>query len=211
MANDDYVLLKKNINLEEIFNAAFICSLIALLFGRVFHVIFNPDQVFLNPLGFLLFPYFPGLSLTGGVVGGALTLFAYSKMKKFPTGRVFDFFALSLVFVLPVGLIFYLLLSNDITRGNNLKLILYTVILISSNIYLYPKASALEIKDGSLSILFLIFFSLISLLGSAIDRPGITLFVNNLENFALLAVLIVSLGLLLKQEIIGRISINDGR
>lgn len=211
MAYDDYVLIKKGITLEDVFNTVFVCSLISLLFGRIFYIIFHPEPIFLNPLGFLLFPYFPGLSLTGGIIGGVLALLTYSKTKKFPLGRVFDFFALSFVLVLPIGLMGYIFLSKDITLGNNVKLVLYLIILIVSNIYLYPKASALEIKDGSLAILFLIFFSLITLLGSAIDHPGIGPFLGNLENFMLLGILIISLGLLLKQEILGRVSIKNGK
>src|SRR3989344_2886665 len=89
LANDDYVLLTKNITLEDIFNAVFVCSLVSLLFSRFFYVFMNPNPVFLNPLGFLLFPYFPGLSLTGVLIGGILALFLYIRIKKFPLGRVF--------------------------------------------------------------------------------------------------------------------------
>lgn len=210
IANDDFILAKKNILLEEVFNSAFICGVTALLFARIFYVMFHPNPVFLNPLGFLLFPYFPGLSLTGGVVGGILSLLIYSKIKKFPTERVFDFFSAAFIFVLPEGLIGYILLSQEITIGNIAKLVLFTTIFLTSSIYLYPKANALEIKDGTLSMLFLIFFSLISLLGSAIDHPGINYFITHKENFILLFILSFSLVLLVKQELIGRIPIKNG-
>ncbi len=205
LANDDYVLVKKNITLEDIFNSSLACSIFALLSARFFYVVFNPEPIFLNPLGFLLFPYFPGLSLTGGVVGGLLSLFAYSRMKKFPISRVFDFFTISFIFILPFGLIGYFLLSRDITVGNTIKLIMYTVIMIFANIYLYPKASALEIKDGTLTALFLIFFTLVNLLGSAIDHPGTQYFITHWENFILLLILVFSVIFILKQEIVGRV------
>lgn len=211
ISNDDFVLAKKNILLEEIFNSAFVCSSVALLFARVFYVLFNPDPVFLNPLGFLLFPYFPGLSLTGGVVGGILSLLIFSKINKFPVSRVFDFFSAAFIFILPIGLMGYILLSGNITVGNSVKLALFTIIFLTSNFYLYPKANALEIKDGTLSMLFLIFFSLISLFGSAIDHPGINYFVSHKENFILILILTFSLVLLVKQEIVGRIPIKNGK
>src|SRR3989344_4638147 len=201
LANDDYVLLTKNITLEDIFNAVFVCSLVSLLFSRFFYVFMNPNPVFLNPLGFLLFPYFPGLSITGAILGGALALFLFCKKKKIPRARVFDFFSISFIFVLPFGFIGYFLLSQDFTTGNIIKFILYCLILVASNIYLYPKASTLEIKDGTISALFLVFFSLISLLGVAIDHPGISYFISHRENFILLLILILSIGIILKQEI----------
>jgi len=83
VANDDYVLIKKNKTLEDVFNVAFITALIALLISRFFHVFLNPQPVFLNPLGFLLFPYFPGLSLTGGVIGGSIFLLFYLRQNNF--------------------------------------------------------------------------------------------------------------------------------
>lgn len=205
LANDDYVLVKKNITLEDIFNASLVCCVFALLFARFFYVVFNPDPIFLNPLGFLLFPYFPGLSLTGGIIGGMLSLFIYSRIKKFPISRVFDFFTISFIFILPFGLIGYFLLSHDITFGNTLKLVMYAVIMIFVNIYLYPKTSALEIKDGTLTSLFLIFFTLINLLGSAIDHPGTRYFISHGENFILLLILVFSVIFILKQEIVGRV------
>lgn len=211
LANDDYVLVKKNITLEDIFNAVFICSFIALLISRIFYVFMNPSPLFFNPLGFLLFPYFPGLSSTGAIIGGTLTLLVYARIKEIPVGRVFDFFSISFIFVLPFGVIGYFLLSQDFTVGNIVKLVLYSVLLIASNVYLYPKASSLEIKDGTISFLFLIFFALISLLASAIDHPGTNYFLSHKENFILLFILVVSVSLILKQEIIGRIAIKDGK
>lgn len=211
LANDDYILIKKNITLEDIFNVAFISSGSALLFARIFYVFLNPKPVFLNPLGFLLFPYFPGLSSTGAVIGGILAILAYARVKKIPLARVFDFFSISFIFVLPVGMIGYFILSQDITTGNIVKLVLYTLMLAASNIYLYPKASSLEIKEGTISALFLVFFSLISLLANAIDHPGTNYFISHKENFILLLILITSTGFILKQEIVGRIAIKDGK
>lgn len=211
LSSDDYVLAKKNITLDDIFNVAFVCCVPALLLARIFFVAMNPQGVFLNPLGFLLFPYFPGLSLTGGLIGGALTLYWVSRKKKFPIGRVFDFFSIAFIFTLPFGFVGYFLLSQDFTAGNVVKFVLYCLILVGSNIYLYPKASSLEIKDGTISALFFVFFSLISLLAQAIDNPGTAYFISHRENFILLFILLLAVLFILKQEIIGRFQIKDGK
>ena len=211
LGNDDYVLIKKNISLEEIFNSVILVSLFSLLTSRIFYVVLNPLPAFHSPLGFLLFPYFPGLSATGAVVGGAGVLFVYSRYRKFPIGRIFDFFSISFLFVLPFGFLGYFLLSGEVTVGALVKLVIFSVILFFTNIYLYPKASALEIKDGTISMLFMIFFSLVSLLGAAIDHPGKNYFLTHRENFILLAFLITSVILFLKQEITGRVTFKNGK
>lgn len=211
LANDDYVLAKKNITLEDVFNCAIVCSLFSLLFGRIFYVFFNPETIFFNPLGFILFPYFPGLSMTGGIIGGSLSLVLYARAKKFPFARVLDFFTIALIFVIPFGLIGYFIFSQDITTGNTIKLAIFTLISIFTNLYLYPKARALEIKDGTLSILFLIFYSLVFLLGMSIDNPGTKNFISHKENFVLISILIFSLLTLLKNELVGRVFIKNGK
>lgn len=207
LAVDDYVLIKKNITLEDVFNAAFVIALPSLLFARFFYVIFHPAHVFLNPLGFLLFPYYPGLSLSGGILGGAISLFVYASYGKFPKARIFDFFTISLLFSIPFGLIGFVILSH-FTSGIGIKMLLFAIMFILTSVYLYPKSSALEIKDGSLSFLFLMFFSLISLLANSIDNPGIRNFIDNKENFLLIALLITSVVFVVKQEILGRISLG---
>lgn len=211
VANDDYVLAKKNTTLDEVFNSAFVTGFVSLLFARFFYVVFNFDPLFLNPLAFLIFPYFPGLSLLGGVVGGILALYLYGRAKKFPIGRVFDFFTVSFTFVMPFGLIGYFLLSGDFSVGGLVKLILFTIIAVFANLYLQPKASTLEIRDGSISILFLIFFSLTMLLTNAIDQTGIQNFINRKENFLYLGFLLLGVLLIVKQEMRGKGRSKNGK
>jgi prolipoprotein diacylglyceryltransferase len=205
LAIDDYILMKKNVSVDQMFNCAILCSLVGLFFARLFYVFFHPSPIFLNPLGFLLFPYFPGLSVVGGLLGGGAALYLFSRQKKLPMGRVFDFFALAFTFVMPIGLIGFYLLSGHLGKGGIVEIILFSLILITSTVYLYPKATSLEIKQGSMSILFIIFFSLTLLLGNAIDNPGLLYFKTHPENFILLIMLAASVALILRQEITGRI------
>ncbi len=206
LATDDYVLLKKNVSLEQIFNAAFACSFIALFFSRFFHVLFHPQPVYLSILGFLLFPYFPGLSLTGGVLGGFVSLYIFGKVKHLPIGRVFDFFSMALLWVLPIGLLGFFLLSQEITPGGIVRLIMYVALLLGATLYLFPRVGSLEMKDGTVSILFFIFLSLASLLGNGIDQRSISVFFEQKENYVLLLAFGFSVILLIKQELLGRIS-----
>lgn len=211
LADDDSLLVKKNITIEQLFNATFVISLVSLLFSRIFYVIDNPEPVFFGVLGFILFPYFPGLSITGAFLGAVIALLIISKNKKFPLGRVFDFFALSFLFVIPIGFLGYFLLSKGFTLGGLVECSAYVLILFTANIYLYPKSRSLEIKDGTISILFSIFFALISLLGLSIDNPGIKNFIYHKENYFLIIILILSIGLVIKQEIIERVPLKNGK
>lgn len=208
LASDDYVLIKKNISLEDVFNSAFICSAFALFFARFFYVIFHFSPNFLNPLVFLIFPYFPGLSLVGGILGGGISLLIYAGRMKFPIKRVFDFFTVALLFGIPPGLIGYILLSSSFTHGQLVRLGLLFVFFVITTIYIYPKANSLELKDGSLSMLFIIFYTLVSLLANSIDNPGVKNFVDNKENFIHLGLFLVGVALIIKQEILGRIDIG---
>ena len=211
VANDDLILVKKNISLEEIFNLAFVGAISALFFSRIFYVILNPKPVFFNPLGFLVFPYFPGLSLLGGIIGGSLALFIYCRWKKFPMGRIFDFFSVSFSFIIPIGVIGYMVLSQKFSLELLLGVILFSVMAIVTNLYLHPKASSLQIKDGSISILFLIFYSLIMLLMNAIKNPGINSFILHKVNFILIIMLILGIILFIKQELYGGLKLKRGK
>lgn len=94
-SRDDFILLRKNVSLEQIFNYAFISAGIGIISGRIFHVFFHPSLQYLNPLVFLIFIYFPGISVIGSVIGVLIFLFFISRKKKIPRGKIYDIFALS--------------------------------------------------------------------------------------------------------------------
>lgn len=95
-AKDDYVLFRKNVTLDGVFNTAFTCFVVGILFSRFIFVLSHPKWGYLNPLVFFLFPYFPGLSLSGGVVGVMFFILFMTKAKKMPSGRILDMFSLAL-------------------------------------------------------------------------------------------------------------------
>ncbi|OGH47528.1 MAG: hypothetical protein A3A51_02990 [Candidatus Levybacteria bacterium RIFCSPLOWO2_01_FULL_39_10] len=203
---DDQALIKKNVEIKDIFNSTLIVFLSGLFFARFFYVIFYPDEIFYSVLGFLVFPYFPGLSLTGGIIGGALTLLVYSKIKKFPTPRVFDFYAMALVFVLPLGWLLFMIFSKDFSTGATARLVLYILLFIGFNFFLYPKSTRFQLKDGTKSLIFLIFVTLIILLTSAVNSPGLEAFRQSRENIINIIILVVSIIFFIKQEFFQKLS-----
>src|SRR3989344_2498077 len=191
MSHDDYVFLRKSISTEQVFNGAILNILIALFFARLFFVFLNPSFNFLNPLVFLLFPYFPGLSIVGGFIGGVVFLFLYFPKHKMPANRLFDFFLFSFLSVLPIGF---------------LALKLWGLFLIYSIIFLFfakvflPMQKRGEIKEGSLGFLVLISYSIVSLFFDIFSKIDKVLLFLSKEDFLLILIILVSLFYLNKQE-----------
>lgn len=152
--NDDYVLFKKHITVEKVFNIAILVGLYSLFFARIFYVVFHFAPGFLNPLVFFLFPYFPGLSFAGGVIGGILFFVIYLHLAKFPIGRLFDFFSLSLLYTFPLGLLLYFVLAEKLTIFLPIAIpLLFCMAFLLKK--LLHKGSLAEGSIGALSLLFL--------------------------------------------------------
>lgn len=94
---DDFIFLRRNVTLEEIFNITFIGVPVVLLLSRLAYVALHPSIRYLNPLVFFILPYFPGLSLSGGILGAAGFLFFYTKEKRVPSLRLADIYSLSYI------------------------------------------------------------------------------------------------------------------
>src|SRR5687767_2761885 len=90
-AKDDHYFIRKGISLEQLFNILFISIFWSGLFSRLAYVLFNPDPKYWNPLVFFLIPYFPGISLTGGVIGLFISMIYLAKRRKIHAGRVLDY------------------------------------------------------------------------------------------------------------------------
>ena len=100
-----YFLIRKLINIknlgikkEELFDFLFYILVGAIIGARIFYVVFyNPLFYFQNPLKIFAF-WKGGLSFHGGLLGGLLVVFLYSKKKSIP------FFAITDLFSIPLSL-----------------------------------------------------------------------------------------------------------
>lgn len=208
LCRDDFVIVRKDIKMEKIFNMAFLTAFVSLFSARFFYVLFNPLPQFLNPLGFLAFPYFPGLSLIGTIIGASVFIYIYASFKKMPIGKMFDLFTLSFIEVLPIGLLgTFILVLGKTTLLFNVIFVMSIFIFLGFMKIIYPFSSKGEIKDGSLSLIFLLFFSFLYFITKLfIDIKNFSFL--NLENIALLIVLFSSTILLLNQEIVDKFLIK---
>jgi len=203
-SRDDFVIVRKDISMERIFNLAFLTAIVSLFFSRLSFVLESLDPRLLNPLEFLAVPYFPGLSLIGGMLGAAIFIFLYGSFRKLPVGKMLDLFTLSFMGVLPLGLIGnFIVHLGKVSLFSNLIFIFSIFVLLLFAKIIYPFSGRGEIKDGTLGLIFGAIFSFLYFM--------IRLFLNlkdfsflSLENILILVVLFSSLILLVNQEIMDK-------
>ncbi len=202
LSRDDLILLRKDATVEQIFNLAFIVFLGGLFFARLFYGILYSTKIFVNPLNFLLFPYFPGLSLTGGIVGGIVVLLIVCRSKNFPAGRILDIFSISILSSLSLGYFGFFWLS-----GQNLLSVkpIFLIIIYITLFYLFIKYIHQHLlkgilKDGSGGMLFLISFSAISLIVNVYDKFKTNPLLGKPENPILFVILILSIAAFMRQK-----------
>ncbi len=203
IGRDDIVFIRKNVSLEHLFNIVFLCVLSGLIGARLIYAFFSFNKAFLSPFVFLLFPYFPGLSLIGGVSGAALFIFFFTRRKKIPTGRVFDYLALALLAALPFGYIGMLFLEENLDLFENIYLpFIYMLLFLFFLKFLYPRVLRSEIKSGTLGMFFLLTFSFISLVIGIKSRKNDVLFLLSVEDILAFFLFVASIVILIRQEMI---------
>lgn len=203
LANDDFIFLRKDVVMEKIFNIIFTGAMFGLLGARLFYA-FSAKAIFSNLLVFLLIPYFPGLSLLGGVVGvGAYILFLMTRKKdSLPLGRMSDFFSLAFLISLPIGFLGYLLFSEggvQIVKVGS-QAVAYFILFIIFLKFFLPRLLNGKFKEGTISYLFLICFSIVSLIANAFSKINILAYFRNFENIILIIILFSSIGILFWKE-----------
>lgn len=166
-ANDDFVLLRKNVSIEKVFNLAFLVLIAGLFSARLFYVILHFNKAFLNPLVFFLFPYFPGLSFIGGIIGGLLFLLFYAKKNKLPAGRLADLFTLAFYCTLPFGLIINALVITRTFGLIDASILIVFALVCLGGVKVLNKS---VLKDGSISILMLLSLAIILFLSDLLKN-----------------------------------------
>lgn len=205
LAREDFVLTRKDIPVGKVFSMVFWVGLVALFSARLVFVASHPTSTLLNPLGFLAFYYYGGLSLVGAIAGTGLFVYFYCQSKKMPAGKIFDLLTLSFMGVLPVGLAGNFIISLGKTGLFIDCLVVFSILLlIIFGKFIYPFSTKGEIKDGSLGFMFVAIFSLgYFLIKLFLDIKDFAFL--NPENILLLVLLFSSLILLLNQEIMDKV------
>lgn len=200
---DDFIIFRKNVTLEDIFNGAFLTFIIVFLSARLFYVLENPSPTFINPLVFLAVFYYPGLSLTGGVVGGIIFQVFYLRKKRFPAKRILDFFSIAALWSIASYFLLYIILFRKFTINPLGEGILFLVLLLISVTFLIPKYLAGKIKDGFLAGFFCLGYSLVKFISLVISKVNLSdmLF----ESIFLVLIFFSGLIFILREQIAPRI------
>lgn len=200
MSNDDFVLFRKHAPIERVFNIAFLVAVVGLLTARIFYVAFHFTPGFLNPLVFFLFPYFPGLSLAGGMLGGAVFLTIFSQKSNLPTGRLLDFFALCALSALSLGFLLEALIAAFVKKAPihfGVILAFFYCVLFVAFTKIFQKG---KLADGSIGCISLLSFSLITFVASFVEKKALVFFFLSKDDFLLIGIFVASLTFLIRQE-----------
>lgn len=204
LSKDDFVLSRKDIPVSKIFSLALLTGIVALFSARFVFALSYPTTVLLNPLGFLAFYHYGGLSLVGAIIGSEIFIYAYSRYKKMPAGKIFDLFILAFIGVLPIGIIGnFIIHLGKVGLFENILFFASIVLLIIFGKVIYPFSTKGEIKDGTLGYIFIAIFSFLYFLTALFLNLKDFSFINP-ENILLLLMLFSSLILLLNQEIMDK-------
>lgn len=162
LSKDDFILIRKNVTLRIMFDISVVVGIVGLFFSRLFFAISQHSLAYANPLVFFIIPYFPGLTLSGFLLGSLVMVYILTVRQKMPTGRIYDIFsqslliATSLYFVIQ-GLI-QLLHKQWFTGGVSAAIVIILVSLFSFFQSLLQKSSW---RDGSIAFVNLVIVSLL--------------------------------------------------
>lgn len=198
LVEDDFVILRKNVTTEQIFNVAISMLFVGLLSARFFYVLYNPRPVFFEILGFLIFPYFPGLSLMGGVVGALAFYLIAAKRLNFPVERVFDFIAKSFVSSAFLGALGIMILSLKFGPLFIFNIVSYLILLFLGIVF--SKKAEKWLKDGSIGLLTLLIICAVWIASTFISMGAHPKLLLYKENSIALSLIVLSLVLLIRNE-----------
>ena len=200
LGKEDFILIRKNIALEQLFNITLVATIVGLFFARLLYVLFHFNTTYFNPLKFFIIPYFPGLIFPAMIAGGYIYIWYLSQLRRLPSGRIIDFYAIAIAGAMPLLTLAQLFLSPTQLV---LQLIIAGVYLITFFLFrllLLPRASRGEIKDGTLGLLYIGMLSTIYFLQDAfLHTKGLFSFLQ-FEDIFYLATLLSIIFILYMQE-----------
>ncbi len=202
LSREDFLLLRKNISLDELFSFTFLIFLISLFCSRLTFVVENFKLNYLHPLIFFIFPYFPGLSLSGGIISGVLFFYFVLKRKKYPIERIFDIFSISFIIAFSIQLLL-LFLVNLIFRHFTFLIFSFIFLLILIPIFIWIFENN-KLKDGSVGYLAIGSSILAFMIGYFIQNIKLSIINSKIEIILSLLIFIFSIGGFIKQEYLSK-------
>lgn len=193
LSKNDFVFLRKNITLHNMFDTMILSLLGFLLTARVLFVFGGLHSELYNPITFLHILRYPGILYLGGVIGFAAVSFLRFRKRKI-IFHILDIYSLALY---PLFLLS--LFSSNIT-GNflyfNVFIFLLSIFFFSLGIYSYRN---IVLKDGSVALLFLCLAAVFTIINEFSGGTRV-LFIFTIAQIVSLILFIISSVLLLTHE-----------
>jgi hypothetical protein len=156
LAKSDFVLLRKNVSLHELFDGIIISMAVGLFLARVFYIIELQEFSWFHPFRFVHLARLPGLSIFGFFIGVLPVLYLFLKRKKVLL-RVYD-----IVFISFLPLFMFSLITRTyslVIPGYIVQVLLafagLLVLWICTKFY-----HNYTLKDGGIAMIILMFFSI---------------------------------------------------
>jgi len=167
---DDFTLLRKNVSADQLFSLSIFGIFTLFFFSRLGYVFFNPKIIYLNPLIFLAFPYYPGFSQASGILGIYLHIAAYSKKKKLPFLRIFDIVVSSLGLAMWISVFLDFLTELIIRHTHYINFLFSGFTLLIWAVFIAYMHTKNKFHDGSVGYIGLAGISFILLVSNAISN-----------------------------------------
>jgi hypothetical protein len=195
---DDYVFMRKNVSAEQAFDVAFNVIWVSLISSRLVYLLLHPQGQ--NLLLSFFSAKIGGLSFVGAIIGGIIMLYLISKYKKLPLGRLSDFFTISFLVSLPLAFLSNAFLHKKIALLFDIfNAAIYFLLVLFFTKVLYPKLMQRTLKEGNITIFFILFFSFVSFGSSLLIANKKIMPWMDPQNFLYLGLFLLGIILLIKQ------------
>lgn len=159
-ARGDIAMIRAHISEEVIFDIVIFTTLFGLLGARITYLALHFQDFGLEPLKWILFTYFQGLYLVGGIFGALAFLFFFAKAKKYPLFVLLDYLTLGFLIAAPFGYIggFF----GEKIGNYPVQLFETLIMLLLLALLLFAKKKRIIRSDGTSTLTFLIIFAIVT-------------------------------------------------
>ena len=157
LVKHDFVLARKSLLLQEIFDTTFFAYIAFIFLGRLMFVLGEQRYNFFHFVKFFHLVRYPGILIIGGVLGFGIVIYYVFRKKKILL-RIFDIYSLSMY---PI---FLFALFTSYFGGYflyfNILLFILSCIFFGIGIYSYKNYT---LKDGTITYLFICLISIFTI------------------------------------------------
>jgi phosphatidylglycerol---prolipoprotein diacylglyceryl transferase len=209
---NNMLFIRYRMSVDNFFDSIFVFFVSFGIGARLLHILEHWPQFTINIVKWLLFLHFPGFSFFGGLVGGAVGLYLFTKSRKLPFFLMLDLLSIGMAFVLSITRVGSLLNGDGAGMATNFLLrvkmhnlpdLRHPVQLYESLVvfgifvllyYLYIRG---RLRAGMISLLFLLLIGIERFFLEMLRNDGVYLGNFRVSMVLALVSIFVSLGFLI--------------